>query len=142
MYHLWRPNWLDPAEWFYLLWKFRGFGTTAKRFVRYALLSRPNPQFSLSPLFKAILQRETTLDLVLQTVGLRVDSAGLELPGAEISEGNTLENPVWSALKSLGIQNFQHSSKSMRLHPDLVRWAVLILVPALMEEEVIFFNAE
>jgi len=40
-------------------------------------------------------------------------------------------------LKSTGIQEFEHTSKNIWLHQDLVRWADLILVPSLLEEDML-----
>ena len=87
---------------------------------------------SLGPIFKAILQREPSTDPVLATAGLRIDSAGFEA-----GEEESLRHSVRSALKAIGIQEFEHTSKNIWLHQDLVRWADLILVPSLLEEDLL-----
>lgn len=92
---------------------------------------------SLGPLFKAIVQQAVRIDAVLSTVGLIADTAGIEFPGTELNEGKPPTDVVCSALNSLGFSHFQHSSKSVRMHPELVHWADLILVPALLEEDLL-----
>jgi len=87
---------------------------------------------SLGPIFKAILQREISTDPVLATAGLRIDSAGFEA-----TEGESLRQSARSALKTMGIQELDHTSKNVWLHQDLVRWADLILVPSLLEEDLL-----
>jgi phosphohistidine swiveling domain-containing protein len=92
---------------------------------------------TLNPLFKAILQQGAQADSVLSMAGLRVDSAEAEFPGTDLSEGEPLLPEVQSALDSLGFQEFKHRSKSIKLHPDLISWADLILVPDLGSEDII-----
>ncbi|GAI28335.1 unnamed protein product, partial [marine sediment metagenome] len=53
---------------------------------------------SLGPMFKAILQKKILDDPVLATAGLRLDSVG------NGSEGESLQESVYSALRSMGIQ--------------------------------------
>ena len=89
---------------------------------------------SLGPIFKAIFQREILDDPVLVTAGLRLDSVG------NGSEGEPLQESVCSALRSMGIQEFEHTSKNIWLHRDLVQWADLILVPSLKEEDILCLN--
>ncbi len=71
---------------------------------------------------------------MLVTAGLRLDSVG------NGSEGEPLKESVCSALKLIGIQEFEHTSKNILLHRDLVRWADLILVPSLLEEDILCLN--
>ncbi len=89
---------------------------------------------SLGPIFKAIFQRQILDDPVLVTAGLRLDSVG------NGSEGEPLQESVCSALRSMGIQEFEHTSKNIWLHRDLVQWADLILVPSLLEEDILCLN--
>lgn len=89
---------------------------------------------SLGPMFKAIFQKKILDDPVLVTAGLRLDSVG------NGSEGEPLKESVCSALKLIGIQEFEHTSKNIWLHRDLVRWADLILVPSLQEEDILCLN--
>ncbi|MBA7616755.1 hypothetical protein ES703_24054 [subsurface metagenome] len=89
---------------------------------------------SLGLMFKAIFQKEILDDPVLATAGLRLDSVG------NGSEGESLQESVYSALRSMGIQEFEHTSKNIWFHPDLVRWADLILVPSLAEEDILCIN--
>lgn len=90
---------------------------------------------SLGPTFKAIFQRELSADPILATAGVQVDSVGIEG-----GDGEPLQQSVRSALKSIGIREFAHTSKSIWLHQDLVRWADLILVPSLLEEDILCLN--
>ncbi len=90
---------------------------------------------SLGPIFKAILQKELQADPVLATAGLQVDSVG-----TEGGDGEPLQQSVRSALKSMGIQEFEHTSKNIWGRPDLVKWADLILVPSLLEEDILCLN--
>ena len=90
---------------------------------------------SLGPIFKAIFQSELSADPTLATAGLQVDSVGIEG-----SDGEPLHYSVDSALKSMGVQEFEHTSKNIWLHQDLVRWADLILVPSLWEENILCLN--
>lgn len=90
---------------------------------------------SLGPIFKAILQRETSVDPVLATTGLRVDSVGFDS-----NEGESIPQSVRSVLTAMGIQTFEHTSKNILLHQDLVSWADLILVPSLKEEDLLCLN--
>lgn len=92
---------------------------------------------SLSPLFEAIVQQPARTDSVLSTAGLILDTAGIEFPGMELNEGKPPTDVVCSALNSLGFNHFQHISKSVRMHPELVYWADLILVPGLREEDLL-----
>ena len=87
---------------------------------------------SLGPIFKAIFQMTISADPILAITGLKIDSVGIES-----SEGEPLQQFVHSALKSTGIQEFEHTSKNIWLHQDLVRWADLILVPSLLEEDML-----
>lgn len=90
---------------------------------------------SLGPIFKAIFQKEVIADPFLTTAGLKIDSAGFE-----DSEGELLGESVLSALKALEIEKFEHTSKNIWLHKDLIRWADLILVPSLLEEDLLCLN--
>lgn len=92
---------------------------------------------SLAPLFKAIFQRAVVTDPILSTADLQVDCAGIELPGTVMTEGTPPEYTLRSVLSSIGIKGFQHSSKNVRTHPELVRWADLILVPRSSEEDLL-----
>ena len=92
---------------------------------------------SLSPIFRAIVEQMTRVDSVLSTAVLVADTAGIEFSGTESSEGMPPTNVVCSALNSLGFSHFQHNSKSVRLHPELIHWADLILVPGLREEDLL-----
>lgn len=92
---------------------------------------------SLNPLFKAILEQAMREDPVLSAVGLKVDTAGIDRPGKEVDEGKPPKDTVHSALNSLGIHDLQHASKDIRMQSELLEWADLILVPGLLQEDVL-----
>lgn len=89
---------------------------------------------SLGPIFKAIFQKKILDDPMLVTAGIRFDSVG------NGSEGELLQESVYSALKLIGIREFEHTSKNIWLHRDLVQWADLIVVPSLQEEDILCLN--
>ncbi len=90
---------------------------------------------SLGPIFKATFRREVDSDPILSTAGVEIESAGLEG-----NEGELLQQSVSVTLKSIGIQGFEHRSKNIRLHQDLISWADIILVPSLLEEDLLCLN--
>ena len=90
---------------------------------------------SLGPIFKATFRREVDSDPILTTARVEIESAGFEG-----NEGEPLQQFVSAALKSIGIQGFEHRSKNIRLHQDLISWADIILVPSLLEEDLLCHN--
>jgi len=89
---------------------------------------------SLGPIFKAIFQKEILDDPVLKIAGMEIESVG------NGSEGEPLQESVCAALRSMRIQEFKQTSKNILLHKDLIRWADLILVPSLLEEDILCLN--
>ena len=90
---------------------------------------------SLGPIFKATFQREVVSDPILAVAGVEIESAGFES-----NEGEPLQQSVRSALESIGVEGFEHRSRNIRLHQDLIPWADIILVPSLLEEDLLCSN--
>ena len=90
---------------------------------------------SLGPIFKAVFQKEISCNPFLTTADIKIDSVGFKG-----GEGDSLPEVVRSVLKAIGILEFTHSSKNIWLHQDLVQWADLILVPSLLEEDLLCLN--
>jgi hypothetical protein len=88
----------------------------------------------VTPLFEAILRQTVLSELTLLTAGVCVDSAEINLSKEDIVEDRQPLPAVQSTLNLLGFQNYSYQSKNIRLQPDLVDWADLILVPDLEVE--------
>jgi phosphohistidine swiveling domain-containing protein len=83
----------------------------------------------VNPLFEAILQQAVLSDLTLLTARVCTDSAEFSLSNGDISEEGYPVPAVQFALNSLGFQNYSYRSKDIRLQPQLIDWADLILGP-------------
>jgi phosphohistidine swiveling domain-containing protein len=90
---------------------------------------------SLGPIFKATFQKEVAADPVLEIAGVEIESAGFE-----DNEGEPLQQSVRSVLESIGVEGFEHYSRNISLHQDLISWADIILIPSLLEEDLLCHN--
>ncbi len=102
--------------------------------VKKILFAHDNDNY-LGPIFKAVFQSEISRNPLLAAADLIIDSVGFEG-----GEGDPLPEVVRSALEAKEIIGFEHSSKNIWLHQDLVQWADLILVPSLLEEDLLCLN--
>jgi phosphohistidine swiveling domain-containing protein/protein-tyrosine-phosphatase len=92
---------------------------------------------SLNPLFVAILQKAIKDDPILSVAGIRIDSAEISYPGMDLSQNDLSAHEIKSVLAELGFQNVGYQPKNIKMHPDVIEWADLILVPRLSDEDLL-----
>jgi len=91
----------------------------------------------LNPLFQVILNQAVEADPILSVAEISVESAVISWPGAE-SVANYLPAPeMESALGEMGFSCKTNRSREIKLHPEILLWADSILVPGLMEEDML-----
>jgi phosphohistidine swiveling domain-containing protein len=86
-------------------------------------------------IFQALFKKQQISDAVLANSGLNIQTTGLQS-----KQDKPIEDHIRNALAGIGICDFEYEYKHMFAHPELIQWADVILVPTLLEEDIICLN--
>lgn len=89
----------------------------------------------MEPIFHALFKKGRDSDAVLSNSGLKIISTGKRR-----RSGDPVEEDIKNSLKEAGIPDFTYAYTNLFDHPELIEWADLILVPTLLEEDMVCIN--
>lgn len=87
------------------------------------------------PIFQALFKKGQGSDAVLANSGLEIISTG-----RRCRSGDPIEEDIKMSLTAAGITDFTYLYTNLFDRPKLIEWADLILVPTLLEEDMVCIN--